>query len=1277
MRKQYLLIILVLSFAVLLHTKALTQGSVYILSDSIRWQPVKALYPGHSLLFFDGAINYDSLGFLPIYSCNIPNEYNGKISQVSLLSADYEPLENEDWSLFPDIKLIGNEPAVMISTSYDRKIQVQSIFFLPLRKAPGKEGFEKVVSFKLKITIEKDRVVQPTITRANRNFTDNSVLSHGDWYRIGARETGIYKISYLDLESMGINPALVNPRNIRIFGNGSGMLEEANSLPRKDDLLENSIYISGESDGIFDPEDFILFYGENPVAITYNAFFQKYEHEVNFYTDETYYFLNVGEVPGKRVQTLDPLTAEPTNEVYTFEDFAYHEKDSLNLIKSGKIWYGEVFNSQLEYSFPFYLKDIDLEEPVYFKANLAGRSTTNTVFNFFADGTQFSEIDLPSVLIGSTVYARPINTNFEPFYAHGENVEVGISFEKQGSIDVGWLNYIELNYRRHLNFDGGQLSFRDMRPVGDSSIARYHIQTSITGITIWEISDQGAITVPAITTEPDGISIKSAAETLKEFIAFDGTQFFSPEFVEEVENQNLHNLQPVDFVIITYPLFLEQANRLADYHRQRDGMTVLVVTPQQIYNEFSSGAQDVSAIRDFMKMLYDRSGSGKELRYLLLFGDASFDYKDISGEDNNLVPAFECRESLKSAASFVTDDFFGCLDIDEGSNGAGTMDVGVGRFPVLTVNEAEAMVDKSIYYMSNNRENFKPWRNSIVYIADDEDINMHLDQAEGLAEITDSLSPVYNVNKIYLDAFQQVQTNSGMRYPDVNKAIDNVINDGCLIINYTGHGGEIAWADERVMDIPAIEGYKNLTHLPLFVTATCEFSRYDDPGLVSAGERVFLNPDGAGIGLLTTTRLAYSQSNFAYNKRFYYAVFNTDSITGEHPRLGDLIKAAKTPSNTNIKNFVLLGDPALMLAYPKMQIRTDKITNINSQSTTDTLHALSKVSISGHIEDLLGNKMDGFNGVLYSSVFDKPIKYSTRKNDPSSIVTDFYIQNKIVYKGESPVINGEFSFTFVMPSDISYQYGEGKISYYALDTFNLTDAYGYEPVMIGGNDPLAVTDTEGPLIDLYLNTLSFTSGEVTTPDPLLIGNLFDESGINAVGNGIGHDITAIIDGDYQEQVILNDYFAPENGSYQKGQILFKISPLSNGLHSLTLRAWDVLNNSSEKTIEFQVNVGARLSISNVQNRPNPFNDGTSFVFEYNKPGTALDVTIRIYSLMGQKMSTLHYSVETENTDSGLLYWNGLDESGNEIPAGLYVYQLQVESADGFFSTASQKFLRTK
>jgi hypothetical protein len=794
---------------------------------------------------------------------------------------------------------------------------------------------------------------------------------------------------------------------------------------------------------------------------------------------------------------------------------------------------------------------------------------------------------------------------------------------------------------------------------------------------IWEVTDPTDINSRLLTGEPEGVSFKAWYDIPREFIAFDGSFYYSPEFIEKVENQDLHSLEPADYIVVTHPLFMDQARRIADHHRQYSGLSSIIVTPQQIYNEFSSGAQDATAVRDFVKMLYDRAPAGQEPRYLLLFGDASYDYRGLLGGGNNLVPAYQSRESLKYSGSFVTDDFFACLDDDEGSGGAGTMDMGVGRFPVSAVADAEAMVSKSINYMLPHRDNFGPWRNEISFIGDDEDNNTHVKQAESLADITDSLGTVYNVNKIYSDAYVQLKTGSGPRYPEVNNAINNDISDGCLIMNYTGHGGEVAWAEERILDIPAIQSYRNQNSLPVFVTATCEFSRYDDPLLVSAGELVFLNPRGAGIGLFTTTRQSFSTSNFAYNKRFYYDAFRVDSATGEYPRLGDLIMAAKTPSNTNIKNFVLLGDPALMLAYPKMQVKTTAIRLENPERISDTLYALSRVTVEGQVEDLSGNLLDGFNGLIYSSVYDKPVIYQTRGNDPASKVADFYIQNKKIYKGEASVTNGKFSFTFIVPVDISYQFGLGKISYYALDTVNLIDAHGYEKVWIGGSEDELVTDNAGPVIDLFLNTTSFQSGDLTTPSPLLIANLFDESGINTVGNGIGHDLVAIIDGNYQLPVILNDYFDPETDSYQEGLILYGLGPFSDGLHTLTLKAWDVMNNSSEATIEFHVNRDARLELSQLKCQPNPYRETSSFSFTHNKPGAMLDIEIYIYNLMGQRMTTLNYEINTESTVSGLLFWSGRDDSGNELSEGLYVYTIVVTSEDGYTDTLSQKLLHSR
>ena len=1242
-----------------------------MISGTIEWTPAIHISPAEILLNFEGAVNHDDYGLLPILHIPVPSS-TGFITTAILAEAEYQPLDLINPDNYPDLDLVGAEAVAFISSRYERKQRKEDLYIVPLRKSPAGDGYEMLVSYS--VTLRRQQAGENGNRASGRTYVANSVLRSGDWYRLAVRQTGIHKISYADLENMGVDMAATDPRQIRIYGNGNGMLEEAVSVPRPDDLVENSIYVQGESDGSFDPEDYILFYGEDPVTISYNAFYQKYEHQVNYYSDNTYYFLSTGQGNGKRVMDAGAVTQEPTHIVNTFQDLIYHEINELNLIKSGQIWYGEVFNTQLDYEFDFDIPHLDISEPLYLKVSLAGRSTTSTTFNISTNGELLQTIDVPSVVLGSSIYARTLTSNYEQFFSTGDLVSVGITFNKPGTTDMGWLNYIEINVIRELVFDGGQLNFRDVRSTGADHIAQYEIGSTASNVRIWNVTDQASISALPVSPSGNGYLFKNYADELSEYIIFDGSAYYTPEFVEKVENQDLHSLQPAEFIIVAYPDFLEQARRLADFHRQHDEMSVHIVTPQQIYNEFSSGAQDVSAIRDFMKMLYDRSDEGAKPMYLLLFGDASYDFKGILPDDNNLVPAYQSRESLKMAASFVTDDFFGCLDEDEGGNGSGTVDIGIGRFPVHSMEQAVEAVDKVFRYAGMAKESFGPWRNEICFVGDDEDNNIHLNQAEGLADIADSLGGSFNVSKVYLDAYAQLQTPSGTRYPDVNLAIDESVNTGSLLVNYTGHGGEIGWAHERVLDIPAIQAYKNAFNMPAFVTATCEFSRYDDPGLISAGELVLMNPDGAGIGLFTTTRLAYSQSNYSLNKRFYYEAFRIDSLTGDYPRMGDLIRVSKTPSNQNIKNFVLLGDPALMMAYPKMKVRTLEIINENEGRPADTIHALSRVTIRGQVEDLDGSKLTNYHGILYTTVFDKPVVYKTRGNDPTSKVTEFQVQDKVLYKGESSIDSGEFEFSFIVPKDISYQFGEGKISYYALDTISMIDASGHDAVCIGGSDDLTAADETGPSIELYLNHYEFRSGDITTESPMLIAKLFDESGINTVGNGIGHDIVAVVDGNYKTSVILNDKFNPDTDSFQGGEILYQFGPFDNGLHTLTLKAWDVYNNSSEETIEFQVNTGERLAISGVQIQPNPFSTRTDFVFNHNKPGVGMDVMIRVFNLMGQFVSQIEYSFNTESLLSVPYQWDGRDGNGNELPAGLYVYLITVTSDDGFVSEVSQKLM---
>ncbi len=634
--------------------------------------------------------------------------------------------------------------------------------------------------------------------------------------------------------------------------------------------------------------------------------------------------------------------------------------------------------------------------------------------------------------------------------------------------------------------------------------------------------------------------------------------------MRKIENQNLHGAGPRDMIIITHPLFREQADRLAAFHEERDNLTVLVTEIGDVYNEFSSGAQDITAIRNFMKLLYDSAPAGEEPRYLLLFGDASFDYKDRIENNSNYVPTWEDEESLVIVYSIASDDYYGFLD----GPGDNMLDIGIGRLPVQTVEQAIVAVDKIIHYATNTSLTMKDWRNYVCFVADDEDGNLHLRQAEEMAAFIDTNYGVYNIDKIYVDAFPQVSTPGGQRAPDVNKAINSRIDKGSLIMNYTGHGGEVGWGHERFLENSDINSWTNYDHMPIFITATCEFSRYDDPERVSAGEYAYLNPQGGAIAMFTTARATFGGSNFNLNTALFDYMFELNGE--EYYRFGDLIRLAKNNGGVdgNDKKFILLGDPALHLAYPMHDVVTTRINNEEVSSTPDTLQALSKITVEGEVINPLGGG-DGFSGTLYSIVYDKPSKVTTLATDPTSYVNTFDFQNNVLYKGKAQVNDGKFSFTFIVPKDIAYQYGFGKISYYAAN--ETEDAHGfYRNILVGGLDQLAEPDVNGPSVELFINDEYFAFGGITDENPDMLAFVSDASGINTVGTGIGHDIVAILDGNTDKPIILNDFYESDLNSYTSGTIRYPFHNLEEGLHTLSLKVWDVFNNSAEAYLEFTV-----------------------------------------------------------------------------------------------------------
>ncbi|MCX6243351.1 MAG: type IX secretion system sortase PorU [Bacteroidetes bacterium] len=1240
----------------------------------LKWLPAGKVETGTpdsmKILRFDGAgSQYEKYGALPVWLETFPlDKGNNEVGNRIISNPVYEQINSSELTGVKDLERIPESMVPETSVSTQRTKSILTISFVPVRKNNETGTYERLISFDL--AFDAGSKPENTGTKIRRSYAANSVLSSGTWYKMAIPLTGVYMISASYLKNADPAFSSVDPRTIRIYGNNGAMLAEANATPRIDDLRELAIKVVGSDPAKLNDNDYILFYAIGPDAWQYNRNDNLFHHQKNLYSDYSFCFLTFGQGTGKRVED-EPSTTLPANNTIThFNDYAFFEPSEINLIKSGRAWFSkDLYELTTTRDYWFNFASLYKAVPVKIIASVAARSTSlPTTFTMYADAEQLASVSIP--IVGSYytdiyAYERQLAKSHT---VDSSSFDVKLDFTRSNTDGIGYLRYLEVNAMSNLFLSGGQTDFRSVIGSGAGLVSEFHLTAGSQPVSVWDVSDPSAIKSIGTSQNGNQVVFRVPTDTITEFLAYDGTNFYSVQSFTKVENQDLHSTGNPDLVIVTHPSFISQANNLASYHQQHDNMNVLVTTPEKIYNEFSSGAQDITAIRDYMKMIYDKSGKTAP-RYLLMFGDASYDYKSRLQVNSNFVPTFESAESMDPVSSIVTDDYFGILDDNEGQGSAGMLDIGVGRFPVQTTDQADAAVKKVMHYSSNTDSVKNDWRNVICFVADNGDDNMHMRNADTV-HIYDS---AYNVDKIYLDAYDRISTPGGLRYPDVNEAITRRVEKGALVMNYVGHGGILGWAHERVLEIPQIKSWSNFDNMPVFLTATCEFSYFDDPSWTSAGEWVFLNPGGGGIALLTTTRPTYADGNVRLTTGFYINAFN--KVGGEFPRLGDLIMDSKNFSggDANTRKFVLLGDPALQMAYPKLHVMTTSIQTADKKSTPqDTIKALSTVTISGEIRDDDGNRVTNFNGTVFPTVYDKYSVITTIAGEGNSPFT-FQLRKNVIYKGKLAVTNGQFTFSFIVPKDIAYNFGGGKISYYARS--NETDANGYDQdFIVGGYNNGAGVDDEGPAVRLFMNDTNFVSGGITDQNPVLLALVADSSGINTVGNGIGHDLTATLDGYTQNQKILNDYYVADLNTFKTGKITYPFYSLSDGPHTVTVKVWDVYNNSSEASLDFVVASSAELALEHVFNYPNPFREETTFSFEYNRPETEMDVRIEIYSFTGQKIKTILQPLYSEGYRANTIHWDGTGDNGAKIGSGMYVYNVKVTTPDGMSVYKSSKLV---
>jgi hypothetical protein len=1276
---------LIKSFGLVIFLSLLSQWlwaqNIDLPTVNLNWQnAITVNTPGgfkQQYLKFDNAVlSGGQFDFLPHYHFKYEvdgrNNYTAQLSNIVLDNAK---------DVYPK-NLITNNFDLKVNVTEERGKYFALIDFVPLKR-DANGALQKLTNFNIQLINSGINPNFKNTQNGNRKTTSHSVLASGNWIQFYTQANGIYKIDAAMLQQMGINTSTIDPQHIRIFSLGAGNIEELNKPTFFDDLTEISIEVNGESDHHFDANDYVLFYGEHPDKIYFDYITKRYVHQKNLYTDKTFYFITTDLGQGKRVTDNQSVSGSNTN-VNSFDDYQYKDDDGINLAHTGRVWYdANDFDNTLSRTYSFNFPNLISSEQIKFAIDAAAQSVTSTNMDVYFNGNSLTNLSFGAYTPG---YDRPVGTTQS--FSTGTNsstdaINIQLSYNKNPNVaGISWLNYISLTARRRLSMAGNQMIFSDSKSVGLNKISTFTLSNANT-LKIWDITDNLNPSNQIYSQSGSQQSFTIATDTLHQFIAFNNSGFLTPIISGAISNSDIHGQiqSSPELIIVSHPDFMSAATTLANFHSNSLHQKTLLVSTSQVYLEFGGGKSDIGAIRNMMRTFYEAAGNdtSKMPKYLLLMGDGSYDNMNRVSSNTAFIPTYESENSIDKAASYTSDDFYGCLSIGEGKNlenGTELLDIAVGRIPCKTITEANQVVSKILNYKSTS--SFGNWVNNITFIADDEDRNTHINDADKFASNVNILHPEINVDKIYFDAFKQVESSSGARYPEVHDAIIRKIESGSFVINYTGHGGEGGWAHERVFETPDINLLENYNKLPLFITATCEFSRFDIPEMVTGGEALLLNPKGGAIALFTTVRLVYTGGNEDINRNIYNFFFKKNS-DGSPIAIGEVFRLAKnaTGQDENNRKFTLLGDPAITLNFPDYKILNEKINQkiINN----DTLKAFGKYTIVGKVTDKQNNVLNNFNGVVYPTIFDKSQTVTTLANDPypeysgGSIIRNYALQKNTIYKGKASVKNGYFTYTFIVPKDISYHVGKGKCSYYANDASN--SANGYDgSINVGSFADSIIKDKQGPIIKLYMNDFKFANGGTTDENPTLIVKLQDISGINTAGIGIGHDITATLDNDTKNTQSLNDFYETDLDSYQKGSLRYPFKNLSVGQHTLRLKAWDVYNNPNTAELEFNVAEDNQVTLSHVLNYPNPFTTHTTFFFEHNMPGQVLDVMINIYTISGKNIKTIRQQVQTSGYRSDSVDWDGLDEFGDKIGRGVYFYKLSVKNNLGITHTKMQKLV---
>lgn len=1115
----------------------------------------------------------------------------------------------------------------------------------------------KYIIFFFNISLLISGLLAATSVNAQPSYSTHSRLASGSWYKIPISEAGVYKLTTADLPAL--NGATCS--NIALYGNEGLMMNVGNTAPHPDDLEPVAIEVfDANSNGLFEAADYLLFYAEGADVWRYVSRDQRFEYDVHAYANNNFYYLNFDQE--SRADEGLRVSASPVLESNQFDIThntvaVYYGEENINTHKTGQIWVTDKFSSSTnKRNYTINVPGMTSNSLILARYGLASISSSSSDFTvkYGNHSNSFNFSNATSYLAATDSYSA----------TSGGSLDLSLTYTYRESNAAGYLDFIEINCEEPLTRLNGQFYIRNTKNIASGSVSRFVVEGNGNGLKIWDITNPLQPMMQDLTISSSSqFSFVASTSEVRSYIAFSLNDVFRPTGITPIDNQDIHGSEVPQYVIVSHEDFLPQANRLGQIHYDNEGLSYIALSQEQVFNEFSSGKKDPVAIRQMLRCMRAKSGDSLRPRYLLLFGKGTYDNRDHLNQGLKTVVTYETPSSFNNEnGSYPSDDIYGYIDDRAVDEFDGLMSVSVGRLPAKDAVQAEHLVDKIEGYILRNdlkRSDIRgDWRNYVTLLADDADPSCPGDtdfasDSEITAQRIKKKYPQYNIDRIYADSYPQQSGADGSYYPDVNNALNQRMEYGCILLNYIGHGSSGYIGTERYMQLTDIERYANTDRLPFFVTSTCSFGRYDMTDEV-CGSEAFVLADAAGIGIVAAARPIVHVQSFNTNLCLY--------ALNPNNRIGDALRQAKNAYGSH-HCITLMGDPAIRLSIPQNEI---VVTSINgrpvSPEVTDSAEVLSSVTIEGEVRDHDGNLRTDFDGSIYPIVFDREVKCRTLANDNDSTEVDFSQQKSILFKGHSTVSGGRFSYTFTIPRDVAYRYDYAKLSHYARSADD--DATGqYSNIMFGGFNEDLVIEEVHPTVELYLNDTNFRDGAITNETPTLYARLSDAVGINAAGSGLGHDITATIDNNPYSTVSLNDFFEPDIADSRNGEVRYTLGKLDEGEHTLTLKCWNIYNYSGSATIRFRVANDRSVEVGSFTAAPNPAHDLTTIRIEHNQPGNITSAHIDIFDMRGSLVRQLDAAAISESCTIAIP-WNFTASNGVVLPRSIYIARVTLTTKDG-------------